>query len=85
MKINKDDLTDNTSLTFKLLEEISDYVNYLHGRADKMEELADSLVYYIREGIITDTDTIMAARSWFINRPSASIYEIFDRVIRGNE
>ena len=81
-KINKDDLTDCTSLTFKLLEEMGDYVNYLHNRANRLEELADGLVYHIREGNITDTDVIMAARSWYVNYPDAPAHEIIRELVK---
>jgi hypothetical protein len=65
MKIEKNDLTDSTSLTYKLLQEMTDYVYYLRSRATRLEDLNIALVNRIRDGHITDTDDIDCARSWY--------------------
>ena len=79
MKINKEDTTYSNSMTFKLLQEMTNYSRYLRRKAERMEELNRLAVMYIHEGKISDTKQIDCARSCF-NHSDLEPYEIFEKI-----
>lgn len=81
MKIQKNDLTDCRSLTFRLLQEMTDYSRDLREKADRMEDLNYALVSYIRDGIIDDTEIIKMARAWY-DHSELSSTEIMNKILR---
>ena len=81
MKINKEDTTYSNSMTFKLLQEMTDYSHYLRQKAERMDELNRLIVTYIHDGRITDTRQIDCARSWF-EHSDLDPCEILEKVLK---
>ena len=84
MKIEKCDLRNENSLPSKQLQELSNYANYLRVRAQKIETLAYMINHYIKEGKITDTQQIDAARAWF-EHSNLSVSEIMEKIMEEEE
>ena len=84
MKIEKYDLHDKNSLPSKQLQELSDYANYLRAKEQKIEALVNLISHYIREGKITDTQQIDAARAWF-EHSNLCVSEIIDKIMEEEE
>ena len=84
MKINKEDIICSNSMTFKLLQEMTDYSQYLRKKAERMDELNCMIVNYINAGIITDTRQIDCARSWY-NHSDLTAQEIINMVIKRDD
>ena len=82
MKINKEDTTYSNSMAFKLLQEMTDYSRYLRQKAERMDDLNRMIVNYIHAGLITDTQQIDCARSWF-EHSNLEPYEILEKVLEG--
>lgn len=64
MKMDSMDIYDCTTLTYQLLQGMTDKADALKQEAKRIEEVNRMLVYRIQEGKITDVDTIMCAISW---------------------
>lgn len=64
MKIEHMDICDDSTLAFKLLQEMTNKANALKKEAERIEEVNRMLVYRIQEGKPTDTGDISRALSW---------------------
>ena len=83
MKIEKNDTTDGASLAYALLTQISKEANYFRTKADRLDELNRTLIYYIHSNKITDTQQIEAAVSWE-KHTNLPIQEIMNLVLRND-
>lgn len=82
MKIKKDDTITCTSLTFKLLQQMTDRARNLRQQAERIDDLNRMLVSYIHLGIITDTEQINAAYAWY-EHSDLEAYDILENVLEG--
>ncbi len=82
MKIEKDATITCTSLTYKLLKQMTDRARNLRQQAERMEDLNRMLVNYIHAGIITDTEQIDAACAW-CEHSDLEAYDILENVLEG--
>ena len=64
MKIEHMDICDDSTLAFKLLQEMTNRVTALKKEAERIEEVNRMLVYRIQQGKPTDTGDISRALSW---------------------
>ncbi len=83
MKINKNDIVDTSSLTFTLLQQISDKADRFREKAIRLDKLNCALVHYIHENKITDTKQIDAATAWE-NHSNLSIEEIIKIILEND-
>lgn len=80
MKIEKDDTITCTSLTFKLLQQMTCRAHDLRLQAERIDDLNFVLINYINAGVITDTEQIDAAWAWF-NHSNLDTDEILKKVL----
>jgi hypothetical protein len=80
MKIKKDDTITCSSLTFKLLQQMTDRARDLRLQAERIDDLNHMLVSYIHSGIITDTEQINAACAW-CEHSDLEAYDILEKVL----
>lgn len=83
MRIDKNDIVDTSSLTFTLLQQISDKADRFREKAIRLDRLNCALVHYIHENKITDTEQIDAAITWE-NHSSLSIEEIMKIILEND-
>lgn len=81
MKINKNDLANASSLTFTLLQQISDKADCFREKAIRLDRLNCALIHYIHEDKITDTEQISAATAWE-NHSDLPIEEIIKIILK---
>lgn len=83
MRIDKNDIVDTSSLTFTLLQQISDKADRFREKAIRLDRLNCALVHYIHENKITDTEQIDAAIAWE-NHSGLSIEEIMKIILEND-
>ena len=83
MKIDKNDLANTSSLTFTLLQQISDRADRFREKAIRLDRLNCALVHYIHEDKITDTKQIDIATAWE-NHSDLSIEEIIKIILEND-
>lgn len=83
MKIDKNDLTNTSSLIFTLLQQISDKADHFREKAIRLDRLNCALIHYIHEDKITDTEQIDAATAWE-NHSDLSVEEIIKNILEND-
>ena len=83
MKIEKNDLINPSSLTFTLLQQISNNADHFREKAMRLDRLNCALVHYIYENKITDTKQIDIATAWE-NHSDLSIEEIIKIILEND-
>lgn len=85
MKIQKDDLYSDDSLTVALLNQLQEEENRLRSQANRIEQLNWALTTYVEEGKITDTNEVSSAIAWLYHSNLSPI-EIIEKVLdKGGE
>lgn len=83
MKIDKNDIANTSSLTFTLLQQISDKADQFREKAIRLDRLNCALIHYIHENKIIGTEQINAAIAWE-NHSSLSIEEIMKIILEND-
>ena len=82
MKVTYDDLMDNRTVPFKMLEKLDAERKILEKRAERIWKLDVALVRLIKDGRITDTEEIDCAIAW-LNHSNLEVWEIVNKVLEG--
>ena len=82
MKVTYDDLMDNRTVPFKMLEKLDAERKVLEKRAERIWKLDVALVRLIKDGRITDTEDIDCAIAW-LNHSNLEVWEIVNKVLEG--
>lgn len=80
MKLTYNDLTDNRTVPFKMLEKLGEERKVLEKRAERIRELDIALVNLIQDGRITDTEDIDCAIAW-LNHSNLEVWEIVNKIL----
>lgn len=80
MKLTYDDLTNNRTIPFKMLEKLDAERKNLEKRAERIRELDIALVNLIQDGRITDTEEIDCAIAW-LNHSNLEVWEIVNKIL----
>ena len=80
MKISYNDLMNNTSIPFKMLQQLKTERKILEERAERIQKLESMLIHLIQDKRITDTKDIDCAIAW-LNHSNLEAWEIINKVL----